>query len=232
MPSRVLARALPLHSAPSGLAFSRFGPRLTPRLLGIGRTGHLAITYDDGPDPVATPLIVAALEAQGWRATFFVLGEMVERDPGLVRMLLDAGHEVGIHAFHHRNHRGLTPRAIGDDVRRAHTAVVRAGAAPEWYRPPHGALTPEAFVAARRLGLRPVLWTAWGRDWRAAATPEEIRDEVARGRLDGGTLLLHDSDCTSETGCWRPSVAAIPLLAELADAQGLAVGPLGEHGLA
>ena len=57
-------------------------------------------------------------------------------------------------------------------------------------------------------------------------------DLVARGRLDGGTLLLHDSDCASEPGCWRPSVAAIPLLAELADAQDLAVGPLGEHGLA
>lgn len=232
MPPRVLALALPLHSAPSGLAFSRLGPRLTPRLLGIGRPGHLAITYDDGPDPVATPRVVEALAAQGWRATFFVLGEMVERDPGLVRMLLDAGHEVGIHAYQHRNHRGLTPRAIADDVRRAHAAVARAGAEPEWYRPPHGALTPEAFVAARRLGLRPVLWTTWGRDWRAAATPEEIRDEVARGRLDGGTLLLHDSDCASEPGCWRPSVAAIPLLAELADAQDLAVGPLGEHGLA
>lgn len=232
MPPRALARALPLHSAPSGLAFSRLGPRLTPRLLGIGRAGHLAITYDDGPDPVATPRVVEALAAQGWRATFFVLGEMVERDPGLVQMLIDAGHEVGIHAHQHRNHRGLTPRAIAEDVRRAHAAVAQAGAAPEWYRPPHGALTPEAFVAARRLGLRPVLWTTWGRDWRAAATPEEIRDEVARGRLDGGTLLLHDSDCASEPGCWRPSVAAIPLLAGLADAQDLAVGPLGEHGLA
>ena len=138
MPPRALARALPLHSAPSGLAFSRLGPRLTPRLLGIGRPGHLAITYDDGPDPVATPRVAEALAAQGWRATFFVLGEMVERDPGLVRMLLDAGHEVGIHAYQHRNHRGLTPRAIAEDVRRAHAAVTRAGAAPEWYRPQIG----------------------------------------------------------------------------------------------
>ena len=231
MAPRALVRALPLHSAPSGLAFSRLGPRLTPRLLGIGRAGHLAITYDDGPDRVATPRVAESLAAQGWRATFFVLGEMVERDPGLVRMLLDAGHEVGIHAHHHRNHRGLTPRAIFEDVRRAHASVTRAGATPTWYRPPHGALTPEAFVVARRLGLRPVLWTAWGRDWRASATPEEIRDEVARGRLDGGTVLLHDSDCASEPGCWRPSVAAIPLLAELARSHRLTVGPLGEHGL-
>ena len=92
--------------------------------------------------------------------------------------------------------------------------------------------TPEALLAARRLGMRPVLWTAWGRDWRADATPEGIRDEVARGRLDGGTVLLHDADHASEPGCWRPSVAALPLLAEVIAARGLTVGPLGEHGLA
>lgn len=227
----VLDRLLPLHSAPSGLAFSRLGPRLSPRRLGIGRPGHVALTFDDGPDPTATPAILAALDGVGWRATFFVLGDMVEREPDLVRVLLDAGHEVGIHASHHRNHRGMSPRAIVDDVRRAHATVVTAGAQPRWYRPPHGALTPEALVAARRLGLRPVLWTAWGRDWRTATTGAEIRDEVARGRLDGGTVLLHDSDCASEPGCWRATVEAIPLLAELAAERGLTVGPLSEHGL-
>lgn len=231
MATRLTIRARALHSAPSGLAFSRLGPRLMPRLLGLGRSGHLALTYDDGPDPDATPQIVAALERLGWRATFFVLGEMVDREPALLRMLLDAGHEVGIHAARHRNHRAMTPRQIVEDVRRAHEAAVRAGAQPRWYRPPHGALTPEALVAARRLDLRPVLWTAWGRDWRSDATPEEIRDEVARGRLDGGTLLLHDSDCAAEAGCWRASVDALPLIADLAATRGLVVGPLGEHGL-
>jgi len=231
MASSLTARALPLHSFPSGVAFSRLGPRLTPTLLGIGLPGHVALTYDDGPDPVATPAVLDALAAQGWRATFFVLGEMVEREPGLIAALLDAGHEIGIHASHHANHRAMTPRAITEDVRRAHATVTAAGARPVWYRPPHGALTPEAVVAARRLGMRPVLWTAWGRDWRADATPGAIRDEVARGRLDGGTVLLHDSDCASEAGCWRASVAAIPLLATLFADRGLRVGPLGEHGL-
>jgi peptidoglycan/xylan/chitin deacetylase (PgdA/CDA1 family) len=230
--SRVRERTLALHSGPSGIAFSGLGPRVTPRLCGIGRAGHLALTYDDGPDPVATPAVLDALAGLGWRATFFVVGEMVERHPEVLRRVLDAGHEVGIHAQRHRNHRGMTPRAIAADVRTAHAAAVAAGATPVWYRPPHGALTPEALLAARRLGMRPVLWTAWGRDWRAAATPEGIRDEVERGRLDGGTVLLHDADHASEPGCWRPSVAALPLLAEVIAARGLTVGPLGEHGLA
>jgi len=226
-----LARLLPLHSAPSGLAFSALGPRVTPRLRGVGRPGHLAITFDDGPDPEATPAVMAALDAVGWRATFFALGDMVERSPDLLGALVDAGHEVGVHAHRHRNHRSMSPRAIRDDVRRAHATVVGAGARPVWYRPPHGALTPEAHLTARRLGMRPVLWTAWGRDWRSGASAEEIRDEVARGRLDGGTLLLHDSDCASEPGCWRATVAAIPLIADLVATRGLSVGPLSTHGI-
>ena len=86
-------------------------------------------------------------------------------------------------------------------------------------------------VVYNRNGAKAQKWVAEHGKGRAAATPEEIRDEVARGRLDGGTVLLHDSDCASEPGCWRPSVAAIPLLAELVRSHRLTVGPLGEHGL-
>ena len=53
--------------------------------------------------------------------------------------------------------------------------------------------------------MRTVLWTTWGRDWRAEATPRAVRDDVFAGRVDGGTVLLHDSDCTSDPGGWRSS---------------------------
>ena len=93
------------------------------------------------------------------------------------------GADVGVHAATHRSHRRMTPRRIVDDIRRAYDTVVAAGAVPLFHRPPHGATSPEGLLTARRLGMRTVLWTAWGRDWRAEATPESVRDDVAAGRL-------------------------------------------------
>ncbi|MGZ6953204.1 MAG: polysaccharide deacetylase family protein [Acidimicrobiia bacterium] len=227
--ARILEKVLALHTIPSSVAFSALGPRLTPAWLGIGRPGHVAVTFDDGPHPVATPRIADLLAELGWHATFFVLGSAVERDPGLVRELEGAGHDVGVHAYAHRTQRHMTPGRIRADVERAHGVLVDAGVTPAFYRPPHGALSPEALLTARRLGMRPVLWTAWGRDWRAEATPASVRDDVACGRLDGGTVLLHDSDCASAIGSWTTTVDALPLLAELFAARSLAVGSLREH---
>jgi peptidoglycan/xylan/chitin deacetylase (PgdA/CDA1 family) len=218
-----------LHTVPSSVAFSPAGPRLTPRLRGIGRPGHVALTFDDGPDPVGTPRVMDVLAVLGWHATFFVLGDMVAAQPGLVAELIAAGHDVGVHASTHRSHRRMTPRRIVDDVRRAHDTVTAAGAVPGFYRPPHGALSPEGMMTAHRLGMRTTLWTAWGRDWRAEATPDSVRDEVAAGRLDGGTVLLHDSDCASAPGSWRTTVAALPRLADLFADRGLEVGALRDH---
>ena len=79
--------------------------------------------------------------------------------------------------------------------------------------------------------MRSVLWTTWGRDWRAEATPESIRADVLAGYLDGGTVLLHDSDCTSDPGAWRATLGGLTLLAASFADRELEVGPVGEHGL-
>jgi hypothetical protein len=77
--------------------------------------------------------------------------------------------------------------------------------------------------------MRTVLWTAWGRDWRAEATPQSVCDDVAAGRIDGGTVLLHDSDCSSAPGSWRTTLAALAGLGDLFAARDLTVGPVREH---
>lgn len=227
--TRAVEKLRALHTVPSSVAFSPAGPYLAGRLLGLGTPGHVALTFDDGPDPVGTPRIADVLERLGWRATFFVLADMVRRTPHLVADLVAAGHDVGVHAGTHRSHRDMRPREICDDVRRAHETVTAAGATPVFYRPPHGALSPEGLLTARRLGMRAVLWSAWGRDWRAEATPGSVCEDVAAGRLDGGTVLLHDSDCASAPGSWHTTAAALPLLADVFDSRGLTVGSLRDH---
>lgn len=239
----VPARAVVLSAATgAAVALAHVGPGITwlpsvrlrcaPRLSGLGAAGHLALTFDDGPDPRGTPVLLAALDDLGWRATFFMLGSAVRAAPGLAAEVAAAGHEVAVHGDTHRYLLTRTPRGAREDLARGVDAVGGATGAPlRWFRPPYGVLTSGSLLAARRLALRPVLWSAWGRDWVAGATPRSVVDELSRGVLDGGTALLHDCDATSAPGSWRATAAALPLLAEEAGRRGLRVGPLGEHGV-
>ncbi|HEY7439452.1 MAG TPA: polysaccharide deacetylase family protein [Acidimicrobiia bacterium] len=226
------AAALAINSAPSLIALSALGRRIAPQLAGVGRRGHVAVTFDDGPDPSSTPDFLERLAELGWRATFFMLGEMVRRAPGLAEEVAAAGHEIGVHGYEHHSQLWRSPRATVDDIARSRDLIADiTGAEPEWFRPPYGTLSMNGMWAARRLQLRPVLWTAWGRDWRAAATAESVTQDVLDGFVDGGTVLLHDSDCTSAFDCWQASLAALPRIATAFGNLGLSVGPVGEHGI-
>jgi peptidoglycan/xylan/chitin deacetylase (PgdA/CDA1 family) len=216
------------HALP---AVTARGParRLTPGLAGEGRSGGIALTFDDGPDPSGTPAVLQALAGLGWRATFFLLGAQVRRHPDIARLVVEAGHEVGVHGTVHRNHLARTPVGIRRDLRVAVGEIAEVtGVRPRWFRPPYGVLSGGTLWAARDLGLTPVLWTAWGKDW-LAGPPTQVVAEVMRTLRDGGTVLLHDSDCTSRPGSWRSTVAALPLLAAQLQARGLEVRTLAGH---
>ena len=199
-------------------------------LAGVGSTGHVALTFDDGPDPVSTPEFLDALDALEWRATFFMLGTMASAAPELVIEVAQRGHEVAVHGFKHANHLCRGPRWVSRDVLSARDLLAElSGSQPQWYRPPYGALASSTLIAARRAELQPVLWTTWGRDWREGMTAESVVKEVERSMVKGATVLLHDSDCTSARGSWKATLAALPLLGEAWAARGLTVGPLSDH---
>jgi peptidoglycan/xylan/chitin deacetylase (PgdA/CDA1 family) len=220
------------HSLPALTSLGPLRPFLAPRLSGPGNPRHVALTFDDGPDRASTPLFLKELEKTGTKATFFLLGQMLSKAPELGRELVDAGHEVAVHGWAHRPLLVRGPRATLDDVTRAKELIGSVtGQEPRWYRPPYGVLNTSALYAARRNNLRPVLWTHWGQDWTAKATPDSVLRTVTRGSLAGATLLLHDSDCTSAPQAWRSTLGALPRVLERCAEQGLTVGPLRDHGI-
>jgi peptidoglycan-N-acetylglucosamine deacetylase len=227
----VAAAGLAVAQAAPGLA--GFGPvrrGLFPRLTGQGDLGHVALTFDDGPDPGSTPRFATVLADHGVRGTFFLLGSMVERAPWLAADLAAAGHEIGVHGFDHRYLPARLPSSARSDLRRATDLIERVtGGRPRFFRPPYGVLSGPALLVARELGLTPVLWGAWGKEWTPGSTPESVYQTLARQLGGGVTVLLHDSDCTSPPGSAAAALGALPrLLAECAD-RGLQVGPLREH---
>lgn len=218
------------HAAP---VVSTLGPlrnRFMPGLSGQGRPDHVALTFDDGPDALSTPFFLRALDTHRVRATFFVLGSMARRSPGLLREMAAQGHEIGIHGWQHRPLLLRGPRATHEDFRRARDEVAAiTGEAPTLFRPPYGVMSTSAHVSARMLGLTPVLWTAWGEDWRRRATPQSVHRTVTADLRGGGTVLLHDSDCTSAPGAWRSALGALPMILDTCTERGLDVGPLRDH---
>ena len=231
-----------LAAAAAGLVVAHAGPGITGigpvrmrafgRLAGQGDPGHVALTFDDGPDPESTPEFAMILAERGVRATFFMLGSMVAKAPGLAAEIAAAGHEVGVHGFDHRylTTRGL--RATRSDLTRATDVITEVtGTRPTLFRPPYGVLTGPTLLTVRELGLTPVLWGSWGREWIPGSSPASVLQTLLGG-LDGGvTVLLHDSGCTSPPGAWQAGLGALPLLLDECERRGLRVGPLADHWL-
>jgi peptidoglycan-N-acetylglucosamine deacetylase len=226
------AAATAVHLLPGVSSWPAARRLLVPGLAGVGRLDHVALTFDDGPDPASTPAILDVLDRFSWKATFFLLGSQVRRAGGLTAELVARGHEIGVHGDEHRNHLGRTARWVLRDLEVARATIAEAsGMEPYWFRPPYGAIAASSLLGARRTQLRTVLWTCWGQDWRADATAQSVVGYVESARRPGATVLLHDSDVTSAPGSWRSTLAALPYLAERWQSEGLQVGTLSDHGI-
>ena len=181
-----------------------------------------ALTFDDGPHAHGTPAVLELLAAAGVSATFFLVGEQVQRNPALAREIVMAGHAIGLHCQRHRNLLRLAPRQVRADIDRAEAAIGEAtGVAPSLYRPPYGVLNSAALRLARARGWRTLLWSHWGRDWEARATAESIHARVTDGAREGSVLLLHDADDYSAPDSWRRTVAALPRVLQTLAERGL-----------
>lgn len=180
------------------------------RALGIETTlgfpgPHL--TFDDGPHPEATPLVLELLREHAVKATFFLVGEQVRRTGALRDEIEAAGHDVALHGDTHRTLVRLGPRALRADLDRGEETVRPTA---DLHRAPYGAYSLPSLYEVMGRGFTPLLWSRWGRDWRAGATAAQIARDVTRDLRSGDVLLLHDADDYSAPGSWRATVAALP----------------------
>jgi len=188
-------------------------------------SARVALTFDDGPDPDATPAVLDALDASQARATFFLVGEQVLQHPDLAREVAGRGHELALHGFRHEEHDDLGDEAW-HDLRRGLAIVDEAtGVRPRRFRPPYGRFSEVSYGACRELGLEPVYWSAWGGDWEAVP-PERIADLATRDLEDGAILALHDSARYSYRDSALASAEALPAIAAATVERGLSLGAL------
>lgn len=151
------------------------------------------LTYDDGPDPRQTPALLDLLAERGTRATFFLLTGPARRHPEIVRRMRAEGHEVGLHGIDHTRITTLSTAQVRERLRRGMAELQEiTGERVRYYRPAYGAQTVQQVVAARRLGLLPMLWSGWASDWEDTSVATAV-DRAAAAVHPGCVLLLHDA---------------------------------------
>ena len=180
----------------------------------------VALTFDDGPNPDATPPILDALADAGIHATFFILGRHAERWPQLVRRVHAEGHAIGNHGFYHRKLHFKSPAYVRDDLARGADAIAQAcGARPALFRAPHGFRSPWVNRIARSMGERVIGWSlgVWDSDRPGA---DVIARRTVDGAKPGSILLLHDGDGYDASGDRRQTAQAVPDVLTMLTARG------------
>ncbi len=167
----------------------------------LGAEGGLRLTFDDGPDPRWTPRVLDHLDRIDARASFFVLGEHLEKHPDIVRACAARGHRVEIHGMSHRAATFQRPRELALELDRLGERIEGlTGRRPRWYRPPYGA---RPLFSHSSRPLRLVTWSWSCGDWAGGAAPEA----PIRAPRAGDVLLMHDGPTTETAARLRTSKA-------------------------
>lgn len=156
-----------------------------------GGDGRIFLTFDDGPNPTWTPMVLEALRRFRAKATFFVMAPLAVRFPRLIRHMTRAGHSVELHCAKHVRHTELTCSEIAADARSGLEDLGTLGMLPRLWRPPWGVVTPWTRAVAKDLGLELVSWTVDTHDWRGDTTSEMFAN-IRPDLRPGAVLLMHD----------------------------------------
>lgn len=160
---------------------------------GARASNQVALTFDDGPDPVHTPVLLDALAELGVKATFFVTGRAVDAHPELCARIVSEGHVVGNHTYSHRYLPLARSRSVAHELRATDHAIERAtGVVPRLARPPYGGRSPWTVRAFVRAAKRLVLWDVNSFDWKGKPAPELAERVLARAR-SGSIVLFHEA---------------------------------------
>jgi peptidoglycan/xylan/chitin deacetylase (PgdA/CDA1 family) len=168
------------------------GVRYHKLMRGDETTKQIALTFDDGPHPQFTPKLLAILKQQGVKATFFLVGEMAEKNPGLVRAEAAAGHDLGNHTYHHVDLTKIPSGQVATEME-ACGDVLRdiLGKPVDLFRPPGGDYNQQVAEVAEELGYTITLWTDDPGDY-ASPGAEVIATRTLHRAGNGGIILLHD----------------------------------------
>lgn len=171
----------------------------------------ICLSFDDGPDPFYTPLLLTILKENQTRAAFFLIGAKAEKAPELVRRIIAERHEIGVHTFYHKHAYLMFFKRSLDNISKGIKALEKiTNQSLIWFRPPWGALNLFEFLYLRRLKLNIVLWSANAADWDIKTGVAGILNNLRKRVGPNSIIVLHDSG--GDSGAPRNMLQALPEL--------------------
>lgn len=205
-------------------SFYAFIPSLISRLFGfrVFRKGKnikdYALTFDDGPDPYYTPLLLDLLKRYDAKATFFVVGEHAERNPDLLKRIHDEGHLIGIHNYKHYTNWLMSPKLVRQQIERTDTIVYQiTGSHTHYYRPPWGITN--LFDFSKKHHHRIILWSGMFGDWKERIGVDRLTERMKKKLRGGEVMVLHDCGTTPGADKHAPQIMLLALERVLEKAQ-------------
>jgi len=204
-----------------------FGPTLWRLPAAAAHRGEITLTFDDGPDPAVTPLVLDLLDRRGMRASFFAIGRRAAAYPDVAAEIARRGHRVENHTW---SHPGTfccySAAAQRRQIRQAQEAIARAaGQAPGWFRAPAGFRNPLLDRELCAAGLHLAAWTRRAYD-TVEREPARVARRLVRGLAAGDVLLLHDGSAARDRHGRPVVLEALPRILDAIAARGLRSVPL------
>jgi len=166
---------------------------------GCASSKAIALTFDDGPHPRYTPALLECLAKHQVTASFFWLGQGVERSPTIAYDTYQQGHWVGLHGYTHRSFPMLSTTELKQSLEKTQVAIAQACQLDPDYvaqnmrdvRPPNGLFTPQILQQFQQWGYRPVMWSVVPEDWVRPGV-EVVTERIHQQVRDGSLIVLHD----------------------------------------
>lgn len=162
-----------------------------------GQKKRVALTFDDGPDAKVTPQVLAILKKYDAKATFFMVGTNVSKNPAIVEQVYEAGHEIGNHTWNHPKLTSLSTSAVKQEVDKTSNAIYNAiGQYPTVFRPPYGATNDKVRSV---ITMPSILWSIDTLDWKHR-NADKVLSYVKASAKDGSIILMHDIHQSTANG--------------------------------
>ena len=162
------------------------------------------LTFDDGPIPEVTPKVLEILDRYHVKATFFMVGENIDKHPEVFEQVLQAGHSIGNHTYNHRKGWRTSFREYMDNVAKwenvvnRQSIVNRQSSNRQLFRPPYGKATLRQRIALHKLGYTLIYWDILTKDYDTSVTPEQMLRLILRDTRPGSIINFHDSVKSNE----------------------------------
>jgi peptidoglycan/xylan/chitin deacetylase (PgdA/CDA1 family) len=152
------------------------------------------LTFDDGPTPNVTEWVLELLEKEKIKATFFCIGNNIEKHPEIFNLIIEKGHSIGNHTFNHLQGWKTTTKQYIENVELNATEIFKLNAEYcKLFRPPYGKIKPSQSKLLRKKGFKIIMWDVLSKDYDANCSPEKCLENVVKNTKKGSIIVFHDS---------------------------------------